>query len=399
MNTDVRTTTALPRRCDCVIIGGGVIGAATAFHARRAGLTPVIVEKRAALATLTTAASAGGFRAQFDDADEIALMRESIAVFESFADHVGLPVWELGLRQQGYLWATTRPDGPERQRAAVLRQRQLGLGDVEQLDGSAARRRFPFLAPEVTSVRFRAADGWLDPVRLALGFAVASRAEICVETEVTGFGFEGGRLSGVRTTRGEISCAAAVIAGGPFAAKLAALAEVTLPIELMTRHKVFVAGVPEIPADAPMTIDQDTGAHWRPEADGALVLCPHADAPTGPPLDDVPGSATFASELLREDGPLSVGRVTPFWKQVALRNPSHRMTSGQYALTPDRKPLLGATSREGLFVNAGYSGHGIMGSAAGSRIVIDTLLDPGATRNPFTLGRAMPSGDPARGPL
>ncbi len=56
-----------PRTAELVIIGGGIVGAATAFHASRASLRPVLLERRAALCTLTTPASTGAFRLQFDN--------------------------------------------------------------------------------------------------------------------------------------------------------------------------------------------------------------------------------------------------------------------------------------------------------------------------------------------
>ena len=67
-----------PRQAELVIIGGGVVGAATAFYAARAGLRPLLLERRAALATLTTAAATGSFRLQFDNLDELTLVRESV---------------------------------------------------------------------------------------------------------------------------------------------------------------------------------------------------------------------------------------------------------------------------------------------------------------------------------
>jgi glycine/D-amino acid oxidase-like deaminating enzyme len=60
------------------------------------------------------------------------------------------------------------------------------------------------------------------------------------------------------------------------------------------------------------------------------------------------------------------------------------MQSGQYTMTPDHRPLLGATSVSGLFVNTGYSGHGIMGGPAGSRRLVDLMVGRLATEdNPF----------------
>ena len=75
----IRSLSDLPPGADVVVIGGGVVGAATAFHAARAGLRPVLLERRPALCTLTTAVAAGGFRLQQDDEEDLALVRESVA--------------------------------------------------------------------------------------------------------------------------------------------------------------------------------------------------------------------------------------------------------------------------------------------------------------------------------
>ena len=391
-----RFATDLPARADCVIVGGGIIGAATAFHAARAGLSVVVIERRPALASLTTAASAGGFRAQFEDPAEIALMRSSLDVFARFGEVTGMPGVEIGLNRGGYLWVTTRAEGPARHAQVIAHQRAHGLDDVEHLSGDEARRRFPYLAPEVTSARFRSADGWLDPRKLALGFAAASGAPFCVSTRVVALRVEGGRVTGVQTDRGEIACGAVVLAAGPFVARMAAAAGVPLPIELMTRHKVTLAEEPLVPHGAPMTIDEDTGAHWRPHGAGALVLCPHADTPDAAPLDDVPSQAAFAFALLAPDGPLSVGRVSPFWRTAwALGAPTFSMHSGQYALTPDRKPLIGPTAIGGLHVNGGYSGHGIMASAGGAQLLVAGIV--GHAEHSFRLDRRFVPA--AQGPL
>src|SRR5689334_15103059 len=97
----------LPPTADVVIIGGGIVGAATAFFACRNGLRVVLLEKRPALCTLTTPASTGAFRLQFDNPEEIALVREGIELYESFPDAAGLPGYDLDMRQQGYLFCAS----------------------------------------------------------------------------------------------------------------------------------------------------------------------------------------------------------------------------------------------------------------------------------------------------
>src|SRR5918992_2637673 len=140
----VRFADAPPSTADVVVIGGGVIGCATAFFAARAGLTVVVLERRAALASLTTPASTGAFRLQFDNAEEIGMVREGIELFDAFADRTGLDGWDLGLRHAGYLFCSLTDDTRERSRRLVRRQRAWGLDDVELLSGDEARARWPW---------------------------------------------------------------------------------------------------------------------------------------------------------------------------------------------------------------------------------------------------------------
>src|ERR687886_767988 len=108
-----------PTSADVVIVGGGIVGAATAFYAGRAGLDVVLLEKRPALCTLTTPASTGAFRLQFDNPEEITLVREGIQLFERFAEAAELPGYNLEMRRQGYLFCATSEAGVRHQRHFV----------------------------------------------------------------------------------------------------------------------------------------------------------------------------------------------------------------------------------------------------------------------------------------
>ena len=150
--------------------------------------------------------------------------------------------------------------------------------------------------------------------------------------------------------------------------------------------------VPQVPEDAPMTIDFETGAHWRPAGTGAHALWT-APAAAEPPLDDVPTSASFAFGLLDPTSDHALARIVPFWKEVwASSRLQWWLQAGQYTYTPDRRPLLGPTRIPGLSVNTGYSGHGIMGSIGGGRRAVDAItgkLKP--ADNPFRPDRPMES--------
>ena len=401
----------LPATADLVVVGGGVVGAATAFFAARAGLRVLVCERRAALATLTTPASTGAFRLQFDNPDEIALVREGVDLFDQFAERTGLARWELGVRHGGYLFASLTDATVERSRALVARQRGWGLTDVELLSGDEARARFPYLSPEVRGARYRAGDGWLDVKALAIGYATAAShaeripgalpgggATFALGTDVTGFRLtaDGSRLVAVVTDRGEVATDAAVIATGPFTAVVAQLAGVVLSIRPTRRQKLVIPELAAIPPDAPMTIEEETAAHWRPAMRGALALFTDPAEPAGEPADPVPVSHAWAFGLLDPASDHALARVAPFWRGAWNDGaPAFHwfLQAGQYEVTPDRRPYLGPVGTlgpEGLHVNGGYSGHGIMASAGASRLVVDLLVGRAdAVANPLRVDRPM----------
>jgi glycine/D-amino acid oxidase-like deaminating enzyme len=387
----LRVADAPPGTADLVVIGGGIVGAATAFLARRAGLRVVLLEKRPALCTLTTPVSTGAFRLQFDNPEEIALVRESIALFDQFAEIAELPGYDLAMRKQGYLFCATTNEGARRQRFFVESLHGWGVDDVELLSGDEARYRFPYLSAGIIQARFRNADGWLDPKRLTLGYARASGATICLETPAIGFEQRDGRVVGVRTPRGAIATDTVVVAAGPFAAPVAALAGVRLDIRPTIRHKLVIPELDAIPADSPMTIHEETAAHWRPGLRGCFGLWTEAGTPSGAPLDNVPTNVDFAFGLLDPRSDRSLAKLSPIWEEVWSDSRLYWvLQAGQYAYTADHRPLLGPSEAPGLYLNCGYSGHGIMASGGGSRIVVDTLLGRlTPADNPFDPRRTM----------
>src|SRR3954468_11193392 len=102
---------ALPRSANVVVIGGGIAGASDAFFLARRGLSVVVIERGEQLAGLTTAQSVACFRAQWDEPDYAALVLPSIEFYGAFAERVGLPGWDIGLRRGGWLFATGAEDG------------------------------------------------------------------------------------------------------------------------------------------------------------------------------------------------------------------------------------------------------------------------------------------------
>lgn len=362
---------------DVLIIGGGVVGAASAFFCTRAGLKVTLLEKREALGLLTTSASLAAFRAQFAEAENIAMMRESISFFENVRERTGIADADIGMVQQGYLFCTTDPDVPTRMKKRVEFQHAHGLTDVELWDGDETRRHFPFISPDVIGATFRARDGWLSPNDLTNVYAraaVRDGAQIRYETFASEVLIENGTVCGVRTNHGTFAAPMLILAAGPYTARFAARYGLNLPIQLIRRQHAAVKENARIPSYAPMTIDADTGAHWRPEGGANLrgaILAVNTEEPPGEPADHIQADWEFPALAMD-----AVTRITPFWGEVAenLRKGDLDVRAGQYDMTPDAKPIIDAHPKiREFYVHCGYSGHGVMGSAAGARMLADLM--------------------------
>jgi glycine/D-amino acid oxidase-like deaminating enzyme len=142
-----------------------------------------------------------------------------------------------------------------------------------------------------------------------------------------------------------------------------------------------------------MTIHEETAAHWRPALRGCLALYTEAGTVPSEPHDPVPIDPDWAYGLLDPRSEHALARVAPFWRDVwagGAASVHWFLQAGQYEVTPDRRPYLGHIGPGGLFLNGGYSGHGIMAGAGGSRRVVDLLTGVAdATDNPFRPDRPM----------
>ena len=387
-----RQPSELPSSAEIVVIGGGIVGAASAFWLSRAGFKPIVIERAESLASVTTSASAHCIRCQFSEPENIDQMNESLSIFANFADVSGIPDADVGLRQQGYLFASTEESELGAFAARVARQRVLGVADVECLDGEEIRRRFPWVSPEVVVGSFRKGDGWINGRRATELFAEASGAPVHLSTTVTEIETTAGRITGVDTDRGRISTDAVVLATGPFSKSIS---PEPLPVVLWRRHRVIVAPDGRIPQGGPMTIDANTGAHWRPYEGGALIAWAQAET-DAPPAWPLPTDSEFPDRVLKDRR--GIGRIAPLWNEIVRDLAADRISlvAGQYTVTPDQKPLIGqAIETAGLWLNTGYSGHGIMGSPSGGRRLADLISGTRAgSDNPFDPARFRCGAEP-----
>ncbi|NLF12523.1 MAG: FAD-binding oxidoreductase [Anaerolineaceae bacterium] len=356
----------MPRTADAVVVGGGIVGVATAFWLSRAGLDTVLVEMRDGLSTLTTPNSIECFRAQFTEPAMAELALPSIAIFENLAEVIGIPGYDVSLRHQGYLFVTDDPATVPDMKASVEQHRRVGVTDSEFLDHDELLRRFPYLSERAVAATFRQNDGWLSSHEATQGFAKGSSARFLLQTRATSIGLDGQGVCGVETDRGTISTRTVVNAAGPFAGVVCGMAGVELPLEPVRRQKAFISPRPQIPQDAPLTIDVIQDVYWRPETGGAYIAWVDPDEPAGDPREDLPLDWDYPAIVLDK-----LVRLNPFWDEIAatLKGEEIHPSAGQYVYTPDDQPLIGPVPEvAGFYVNCGYWAGVMLSPEAGRRI-------------------------------
>ena len=381
---------------DVVIIGGGCMGASTAYHLTQYGVHDVVlIERESQLATGSTGRNAGGVRHQFSTPQNIQLSIESIRLIERFQDAVGYP---MDFHQDGYLFLLSTPSSVETFQRNIDLQRSLGI-DVNLVTPDDASRLAPGLKLDgVVAASYCARDGIADPNGLTMGFARAAQAagvQIERGTDVTGITLDGDTITGVTTTRGAIATPVVVNAAGPHAARVAALAGLELPIEPLRRN-IFIAQPPahatagvDFPDNHIMVIDSATAFYNHRE--GANILFGMGDP------DETPGfDMTVRWDFLDSVVEVALSRL-PILAEGSVAH----AWAGLYAMTPDANAIIGsADSVVGLYLINGFSGHGFQHSPAAGRLVaaqiagqdLDFDLSPFAL-NRFKTGAAAPEAN------
>ena len=350
---------------DVAIIGGGIMGAATAYHLAKRGCTNVVVLEAGEMFGLgSTGLNAGGVRYQFASRVNIELSKLSFTMMERFAEEMDQ---QIGLRRCGYLFMLDRSNDLEQFRRNVALQNSLGVPSrIVTADEIAS------LAPEVdvTGIiggSWCPADGLVDPHGLLQGYV--SNARRLGATLRTGAGVEGvdvvdGRIVAVRTKDDVIATQNVVIAAGPWSASVGEMVGIDIPIEPIRRQIAVTGPIPSLRPDFPFVIDFSRSLYFHKEGRGILTGKSKADQ--GPGFDtsvDEDWRLRHLEEAMERLPLLGEAEIAAEW-------------AGLYEVTPDDNPILGKLPQaEGLYSCAGFSGHGLMHGPAAGLLLAEEILD------------------------
>ena len=331
-----------------VVAGAGAAGASVAYHLAELGADEVVLCDRGTVAGGATAKAMGGVRQQFSTAAEVLLAQASIRFFEE----LGSPLFE----QVGYLFLATTVAGLGELEERAELQRSLGVPVVATAAPVGVR------SDDVVGAVVCWEDGVADPPAVAREL-VRRAAERGVEVRE-------------RKDAAELDADVFVIAAGPWSGELGRRLGVELPIRPLCRQLLATTPIAGLPVNLPMTIEAETGFHFRRRGDRFVLAMADPNPRWG--FDEV------VDETLLEDRLARLVHRYP----AAAGTEVDRAWAGLYDMTPDAHPILGSVG-EGVYAACGFSGHGFMQSPAVGRAVAEEILglEPSFDLSPYRLDR------------
>jgi len=380
------TTTSRPggfttpgRAPDVVVVGAGVVGAACALAAARAGLAVTVVD-RGAVAGGTSSGGEGNLLVSDKPAGaELALALHSLGHWEDVAayleDVTGRPRGGIELEHKGGLMVAARSETMTTLEGIAAGQRALGV-EVVRVDGDALREVEPHLAAGLAGGMLYPQDGQLQPMLATATMLAAARrlgAVVRTHAEVTGLVRTGERVHGVVLAGGaRIEAGQVVNAAGPWARQVAAMAGVHLPVmprrgvvlvtqplPRLVRRKVYAAEyVSNVASDAPGL-----------ESSAVVEGTPAGTVLIGASRERVGFDPSMPVAVVRR---LATQAVALFPMLAAAR--LLRTYRGFRPYSPDHLPMIGADPRApGLVHASGHEGAGVILAAGTGQLVAEIL--------------------------
>lgn len=359
---------------DVVIIGGAIVGSSVAYYLREEGFSGSIalVERDPQFTYSATTLSCASIRQQFSIPENIRLSQFALGLFRRLKEEFG-PEADIGFRENGYLILATE-DGLPVLKANHAAQQAEGA-DIVLEDGQALVRRFPWLSTEgIAAGAFgRSGEGWFDAHAYLQLFRKALRKKNIdfITASVSGIERQGGHVTAVLLDNGErLEAGTVVNAAGPNAGKVAAMADIVLPVEPRKRS-VFVFDARDRFSDMPLIVDP-TGVYVRPEGSVYITGGAEAEETDGPadPADFEPDWTLFEETIW----PVLATRIPAFEAIKATR-----AWAGHYDYNAlDQNAVIGRHPDMTNFIFAtGFSGHGLQQAPAVGRAVAELIVHGG----------------------
>jgi 4-methylaminobutanoate oxidase (formaldehyde-forming) len=372
-------TNDIPKHAQIVIVGGGILGASTAYHLALNGCTDVVVLERAKLTSGTTWHAAGLVRRLRSSATLTNLISASIELYQSLEVETGQAT---GWRETGSLAVAANADRMTQLKRQVSLARGFGL-DAELLPVTEVPDYWPLVrTDDLIGAVFSPGDGRVNPSDTASALVKGARGRgvrFFEDTPVQRIEKNAGRASAVVTPLGRIECENVVLCAGLWSRDLALLAGAHFPLYACEHFYILTKPIPGIDRHLPTLSAQDSYLYIRDEVGGLLVGCFEPNAKPLP-LSRLP--TDFAFDLLDEDW----DHLEPMLKNAIHRIPAletaeiRMLLNGPESFTLDNNFMLGESAEvPGLFLGCGMNSVGIASAGGAGRALAEWIIEGEAT--------------------
>ncbi|CAH0161654.1 FAD-binding oxidoreductase [Roseomonas sp. CECT 9278] len=362
---------------DVAIVGGGIQGCATAFFLARMGVRAAVLEKDY-VGRHASGVNAGGVRTLGRHMAEVPLALASRRLWEELP---ALLEDDLGFQVTGQLRVAETPAELHALRARVQALHEAGYQHETLVDAAALRELAPALAPHCLGAIHVPTDGHAEPYRTTRAFRL--RAEALGARIMEGVAVIGMRRAAGcwRITLGDgrrLEAPMVLNCAGAWADQVGTMLGDALPIEANGSMQMVSARMPRFLGPVVGFAGRSLSA--KQFANGTVVMGGGRRSPvlrdTNESTLDLGGLATAMRDAAAVIPPMAQASIVRFW-------------SGIEGFTPDRIPIIGPGSQEGVFHAAGFSAHGFQLGPIIGQIMADSLTGRGSNLPiaPFALAR------------
>ena len=356
---------------DVIIVGGGIMGSATAYYLMKADptLNVAVIERDAAYTQASTTLSMANVRIQFSLKENVQISLYTQQVLKNFEEDMAVEDQKpkIYYRQEGNLFLVDAAEEAAARRAFDM-QKDLGC-QVQWWSPQTIREHYPLYEPEgFIGGTFSPDDGYIDAYAVLMGYKAKSRSlgATYIQDEVVTIKKTQKNVAGAElAAHGQLNAAFVVNCAGAWAADVAKTAGVKLPV-VPTKRQVFALDTAVKPTGPlPLTI-LPSGLYFRSETGGLILL--------GKSLQEDPVGFEFTWDDKRF--------LELLWPELAEFVPAFdrlklvRGWAGLYAVnTLDGNAILGQWPElNGLYLANGFSGHGLQQGPAVGRYLSELIL-------------------------
>ena len=349
------------RSADIVIIGGGIIGCATAYELAKLGAKNVVVLEKSYITSGSTGRCGAGVRQQWGLKLNALLAKKSVEIFECLEAELGM---DIEFRQGGYLVLAHTEKQVEQFKKNIALQNSLGIPSRFVTKEEAKEICPPINTDSFIVATYCPTDGHANPFLTTFAYQRAAErlgVKFYRYTEAQAITKNSDGTFVVHTNRGDISTQKILNAAGPWAREVANMVGVDIPTH-PERHQIMVTE-PVAPLFDTMVISFQIGIYVQQVPHGSFVL---GIGEKEEPSHNINSTWQFLEHITGE-----LVRILPIMANLRVV----RQWAGSYTKTPDSAPILGEhPEAPNFFMAVGFSGHGFMVAPMTARVTAQMML-------------------------